>query len=239
MLPPSHKSVSNQSSRKQLVVHFNRLKSYFPPFNKDVFGGSQVPAQSQNDLVDNSVENLEQSSNAESEQSSNAESEQSSNAESDVPSPTVYLQWTQYPLSQNIILHLVDPAGHDSLQTDTEQWSVILTVALRILTVLDARTHHARRGSSVTYTDNGHCTPVSATCLYVCLHCCTLPVWPVCPCFDRCIPDSVFCAYINLCCVLLMVDYYLNWAMYNVRHCEFQVVGRCALHYYGMRGGAV
>ena len=72
---------SNQSSRKRLVVHYNRLKPYFPPFNKDVFGGSQVQAQSQNDLVDNPVENLEQSLNA--------ESEQSSNAESHVTSPTV------------------------------------------------------------------------------------------------------------------------------------------------------
>ena len=30
--------------------------------------------------------------------------------------------------------------------------------------------------------------------------------WPVYTCFG-------FCAYINLYCVLLMVDYYLNWAM--------------------------
>ena len=38
---------SNTSPCKRLVVHYNRLKPYFPPFNKDMFGSSPVPTQNE------------------------------------------------------------------------------------------------------------------------------------------------------------------------------------------------
>ena len=37
--------IQNKSTRKRVVVHYNRLKPYFPPFNKEIFGSGHSPTQ--------------------------------------------------------------------------------------------------------------------------------------------------------------------------------------------------
>ena len=52
---------NNKSPRKRLVVHYNRLKPYFPPFNfnKDIFGSDQLPAQCEPESTEQSPETEE------------------------------------------------------------------------------------------------------------------------------------------------------------------------------------
>ena len=63
---------SNQSPCKRLVVHYNHLKPYFHPFNKDLFGNSPDPIQ--NKPVHTSVQNHQQEENTDR-QNDNAVSE--------------------------------------------------------------------------------------------------------------------------------------------------------------------
>ena len=63
---------SDISPRKPSVVHYNRLKPYFPPFNKDVFGSSPVPTQ--NESVQTSTHNHQQDDNTD-QQNENAMSD--------------------------------------------------------------------------------------------------------------------------------------------------------------------
>ena len=63
---------SNQPPRKRLVVHYNHLKPYFPPFNKDLLGNSPVPMQST--PAHTSVQNHQQEENTD-QQSDSAISE--------------------------------------------------------------------------------------------------------------------------------------------------------------------
>ena len=53
-------------------MHYNRLKPYFPPFNKDVFGSSPVPTQ--NESVHTSTQNHQHDDNTD-QQNENAMSD--------------------------------------------------------------------------------------------------------------------------------------------------------------------
>ncbi len=62
---------SSKPPRKRMVVHYNRLKPYFPPFNKEVFGPCPIsPATTSKDNTEDPAPNDEQSETSESEQES-------------------------------------------------------------------------------------------------------------------------------------------------------------------------
>ena len=90
---------SDMSPRKRLVVHYNRLKPYFPPFNKDVFGSSPVPTQ--NESVQTSTQNHQQDDNTD-QQNKNAMSDNTPQATEPAmrqqnPPPTVPTSQTWLP----------------------------------------------------------------------------------------------------------------------------------------------